>query len=452
MGRGNTSYLLVSSTLPDEPESPDFGTPLPSARPRFYYLLPLIAFLDVAGSVGLAALIIKQESEAGRHDSDPDAVAAAWEREKLVFAVLGCAVMRASTIAIVGVSRRMRDLGIIVAAVCILSALYNVSVANLLFQARPRPAPGRSAPTPEPWQQSGREPLYLTTAAAAAAGGWYAYAFAHATMPVLIGYQMAMTLLEWISYIAVVGVKVPPGGNPVKAKRWARNLARDPSYRQGVEVTSLYATDSGEDGEEEEDEYEEEEERVAYGVERQGQGVAGREAQEDDALLGQQVQARRSSVAGQQDGSSSINYGGVTGSPISYRAGVAEGTPGSRRGGTMVLPAWNSSPGLAEMGMASGIGGRAETASESESDPDEIIDIPSNPDLQRQESRRRLALAAHPERRMSSGTISLREELPVLAETPRRRRGEGGVRKKLAKLPSWLTRNRKGGGSGSSSK
>uniref|UniRef100_V5EVK3 Uncharacterized protein n=1 Tax=Kalmanozyma brasiliensis (strain GHG001) TaxID=1365824 RepID=V5EVK3_KALBG len=55
-------------------------------------------------------------------------------------------------------------------------------------------------------------------------------------MSILVGAEMAFTVIEWVLFIAVVGVKVPPGGNPAEAKRWARGLADDPHYQRGADA------------------------------------------------------------------------------------------------------------------------------------------------------------------------------------------------------------------------
>ncbi|GAC97122.1 hypothetical protein PHSY_004707 [Pseudozyma hubeiensis SY62] len=433
------SYILVSSTANlDEPETIPGEVPRSSSsRPRLFFLLPLVAALDVATALTLGILVLTQlsrhdepamriMSKVSHHDPlltlsslDPEnskSGNAAWERRKIVVLVMAFSVARACAYAIVGFSKRIRQLGVTVAAISILSTLFYVSVANLLFQARPKPG---VLDTPN-----------LSWSSIFASDTWrWPDAFRHfePTMPILVGAQMAFTLLEWILYIAIVGVKVPPGGNPVQAKRWARDLAQDPQFRRGVDAQSLYPSDDGQEATAAETEH------SAGGSHTQTEA----NMEQGRAQLSSPIS--NPSRGGQADGSEQPllgaspttprGYGSILteqmtpqaqGSVRSARSPAAAPSQGMSRSASARSGLYSKSPGAAELGVG-GIHAEAlededdeddehrdgEGDEEAEgSDPDDIIDITPNRAVARKEARLRLARAALPERRASGGTLS----------------------------------------------
>ncbi|CAD6973351.1 unnamed protein product [Tilletia controversa] len=56
-------------------------------------------------------------------------------------------------------------------------------------------------------------------------------------LPLFTAQQLLFTVLEWAAFIAVVGVRLPPGRNPIQARRWARSLQTH--HAEGVDARSL---------------------------------------------------------------------------------------------------------------------------------------------------------------------------------------------------------------------
>ncbi len=152
------SYVLVSSSAPldDSAAASDDARLDTRFRPKLFFLLPLVAALDVAVAITLGVLVLRQEAQ--HHDPpshhphhDPVMFSssfvsshvqldeAAWERRKIVLLVVAFSITRALAYAMVGFSKRIRQLGVTIAAISILSTLFYVSIANLLFQARRKP-------------------------------------------------------------------------------------------------------------------------------------------------------------------------------------------------------------------------------------------------------------------------------------------------------------------------
>lgn len=457
------SYILVSSSSPqdDSTSAPDdeTGPIYRSVRPRFFFLLPIVAFLDSAFAVMLGILILQQEAKhtpsgstspplsldpillsplSGKlPDTSPTPIDdAAWERRKIVLTVIAFSVTRACAYAIIGISKRIRELGVTVAAISILSTLFYVSIANLLLQARPKPDGNLGLHS------------FLTVLK-----DWHrpdAFKNTEPTMPILVGAQMALTLFEWVLYIAVVGVKIPPGGNSAEAKRWARGLAEDAGYQHGVEARSLYPSDGEDENEEEHlEEGEEERERCSStGTSRCNSWQTNTQEEGDleqaRASLAFPISnisrnhVTTSTVAGEADGSNqpllgaspARGYGSTLASPRTPRGpsqssstSQSHGSVRSKRSAhAMIRSASNRSgmfsrsPGAAELGAASPHAlqdgedddGRDEDGEEEaeRSDPDDIIDITPNRAVARKEARLRLARAALPERRASGGSLS----------------------------------------------
>ncbi|PWN50595.1 hypothetical protein IE53DRAFT_387085 [Violaceomyces palustris] len=425
------SYVLVSSSSPSTVSSSfplshraqnqdttvvhDLSSSAPSnPPPRFQLLLPIIALIDASASILLGSLIIRHETS-----SEPDS----HQRIRLALSVMGCAMLRSSTFAVVGFSKTIRDMGILVAAICLLSSLFLVSVANLLFQAR-----GTLSPPPSPLHQVAptyhqRRPLHPEP-----------------TFPILIGSQLAFTLLEWVSYIAVVGVKVPPGGNPIKARRWHRSLkdAAHLNNARSVDVRSIYDTeeDDEEDDDEDDDmgqsravaantmeEYESDQRTEEVGSRR------GKEVSERTPLQQQQSSPRPKSFGyGTLDSSGSAGGGAAAEVGRSFRSpttpsrrslrsqlskldvvgGSSSGDPNKSPRSARPVASTLSSIGFPTRsgGMETGEEeGEDEGEDDDDLDPNDIIDITSDRTISRQASRRRLALANHPARRTSGVSV-----------------------------------------------
>lgn len=434
------SYILISSSTAalDAPApAADESARVFGSRPRLFFFLPLLAALDVATTLTLGILVLNQLAKHDEpaahilggplsHDpvmtsslpgrTDPRLDDAAWERRKIVLLVIVFSIARAFSYGIVGFSIRIRQLGVTVAAISILSTLFYVSVANLLFQARPKP--GIVDKRSNSWS------------GVLASDAWrWPDAFRHfePTMPILVGVQMAFTLFEWILYIAIVGVKIPPGGNPVEAKRWARDLADDPQYRRGADMHSLYLSDDGHD--------QDITEEVRQPLEHHDAQDGG-ELQEVRTQLSSPIS--NLSCRGKSDGSDQPLLGASSSTPRGYgstladpktpqgpgsvrsvRSPVALQQHGMSRSSSALSGLYSRSPGTAELGPADRYeevladddddedeqDGEGDEVAEG-SDPDDIIDITPNRAVARKEARLRLARAALPARRASGGTLS----------------------------------------------
>lgn len=405
-----TSYILVSSASADEPQDSNFPSnsyaPSPRLRPRFYFFLPLVAVLDVALAIVLGVLVLRQEARRRSHPSHAGELDdAAWERRKIVVAVVVFSVARAAAYAIVGISRRIRQLGVTVAAMSILSTLFYVSVANLLFQARSKPD------VPDAGLLSWSEMLSL-------AHPWHwpeAFRQFVPTMPILVGSQQAFTLFEWILYIAVVGVKVPPGGNPITAKRWQRNLAQDPDFQRGVDAQSLYHSDV-EDGQPDE----QGPTQAAASVHtHEARGASDFSTPDDSADASSRPLLATSPARPYGYGSTASEPRTPPTDATAHRSPAAQMAQGMSRSASNRSGMYSRSPGAAELGLSSHrasaiVGDDSGEISEDHdddeeaegSDPDDIIDITPNRAVARKEARLRLARAALPERRASGGTLS----------------------------------------------
>ncbi|SJX61216.1 uncharacterized protein SRS1_12438 [Sporisorium reilianum f. sp. reilianum] len=449
------SYVLVPSSAPldDSPAIPDAAARAPASRPRLFFLLPLVAAIDIVTTVTLGILVLRQQAHHDESDPfsshDPVMTSSAhghsntrldkgaWERRKIVLLVVAFSIARACAFAIVGISRRVRQLGVTVAAISILSALFYVSVANLLFQARPKPDTLETRP--------------FSWSSLLASDEWrWPDAFRHfePTMPILVGAQMALTLFEWILYIAIVGVKIPPGGNPVEAKRWARNLADDPYFQRGVDAHSLYPSDDGREGEHDEvDANDRDFAASSTGAGDEVDAHADADVEQARTLLASPISnlSRKEQADGSDQpllgagpstprgygstlsdprtpqGSTSVSQkqGSVRSARSPAAAATAAGSASARgmsRSASARSDLYSRSPGAAELGGAGAHGeviedddderdGEGDEEAEG-SDPDDIIDITPNRAVARKEARLRLARAALPERRASGGTLS----------------------------------------------
>ncbi|KAN0060701.1 hypothetical protein ACQY0O_007359 [Thecaphora frezii] len=482
----SSSYVLVSSTRPDMPAYAAAAVSAPPPRPRHYVWLPVLAAFDAATTLLLAALTPlprqappshRVPAASGGGAADPPAPF--WDQRKTLLAIVVVGLLRSGTLAYVGVSRRIRRLGVAVAAVCILSMLYNISVANLLFQARGKPAVVMPPQTLPPANTNTTYSISTSVAAATMVLAQRRTVLSPSmlspasvsplhlisNMAFLVGSQMVFTLAEWLLYISVVGVKVPPGGNPVKARRWARSLARDPRYRDGVDAASLRLTDSEDDGMRNDfDEDDGDDEGIDFhDNHRNNKNINGAvypTANEDgaEARTGEEAENATRSPTGAAVRSVSPNanaqrqatdetallratneraalqsprrgYGSTDPAltpPRQRKQSQGSGAAGSvrshkapsltSRSRSVPFPSGLDAPRTAELGL---VGRRTDDlegyddgelvgqGDDDDQDPNDIIDISSDRRLMRHASRRRLALAAHPERKISGGSNAL---------------------------------------------
>lgn len=184
------------------------------SRPRFWALLPLLALLDVASEnyVGISVMLAAQSSSAqdylvggtAKQSRKPD------QKILLCVAILGICLMRSATIAVVGISNKTDQLGLVVAAVCAISALVLVAVFNLLFQS------GNLYK-----HQDSISPLWNVEDV-----------LGHVSKPslaLLTSIGLVFTLLEYVMYVLVVGIRVPPGGGVAistmqHVRQWKRGI------------------------------------------------------------------------------------------------------------------------------------------------------------------------------------------------------------------------------------
>lgn len=236
----------------------------------------------------------------------------------------------------------------------------------------------------------------------------------------MAGIQLALTLVEWISYIAVVGVRVPPGPSRLRAARWARELRA--SDVQGLDVRSVYDetfVEDEDDGEDDEDLDAEEEERAeaegqlageagfSHSATRSGSGHFYAEPEEVDRDIERGPRTPEASSSGSV-----------------LRASSALGRSGSRTtsadDGGHAFEGHSTIAQNERDGRDSDGEDDAEGEEDLSADPDDIVDITPNRALSRQASRRRLALAAHPNRSSSTwSTILSPGRSPRSPRTPR---------------------------------
>ncbi|PWN46366.1 hypothetical protein IE81DRAFT_319274 [Ceraceosorus guamensis] len=184
-----------------------------------------MATLDILICAALTALLLY-----GPSSDDPagggDDQAKVEKTRRLIFALAASGLIRATTVGVIGCSRKVRELTIAVAAICLVSILVIVSVSNVLFllPAKARSMDGIGASLTS-------VPHHLEE-------------LPRLSVAYLSGQQLIFTLLEWALFVGVVGVRVPPGGvNAAGARRWQQALAAE---RWDGEVESLYEGRSGE--------------------------------------------------------------------------------------------------------------------------------------------------------------------------------------------------------------
>ncbi|CAO1612662.1 unnamed protein product [Jaminaea pallidilutea] len=188
------------------------------SRPRFWYLLPLIAFIDITVEIAVGAPLIAHLRDHGRgtpggghRPGHGHPKGSPWESGRavsLVATILGVALMRATTVSVVGIGNKTDQLGLIIAGVCALSALVLVSVFNLLFQSGVL------------LHRSDDQMLHTTMISAAQ---WWT-----PSLTLLTSIGLVFTVFEYVLYVLVVGIRVPPGGGGIgrmqQVRRWKRGL------------------------------------------------------------------------------------------------------------------------------------------------------------------------------------------------------------------------------------
>lgn len=401
------SYILISTSSPqntsgDIPQSSAYAR---RRRPRCSILLPLLALIDGVVTLLLGTFVYRQEvhnhasgsqiptTSAPRH-------AASRERQKIILIVIAFSIARACAYAIVGFSKKIHQQGVTIAAISILSTLFYVSIANMLFQARSKHTAHSPVDDLSKWH-------------------WVdSFRHVHPTMSILLGIELVFTLLEWVVYIAVVGVKIPPGSNPVRAKRWARSLAKNPGYQRGAESQSLHASDP-EDVEQTDD---------SHGDDTDDEPPASPSRHRSPSHSNRSASSPAAADTLRPQGYGSMLDGPKT--PPTNRISRADINQGSVRSNRSIMQApqigsrqselYAPSSGFAELGLNSISvadnddaddsmnSGQNETDADEDgaSDPDDIVDVTPNRKVARQEARMRLAHAALPNRRPSGGTLA----------------------------------------------
>lgn len=191
-------------------------------------------------------------------------------------------------------------------------------------------------------------------------------------MSVLVGVEIGWTMLEWVLFIAVVGVRVQPRGR-------GRRLSEE---GRGVQTRSLYDED-----------------------EEEGEGEAGKDVAEQE---GERLPSPISLHSPEETSKPLLGTSPHT--PRGYGSTLV--TPKTPQGGSIRKSgSFSRSPSAAELGpnddpadISTDLDPDEESGAEG-SDPDDIIDITPNRVVARKEARLRLARAALPVRRASVGTL-----------------------------------------------
>lgn len=202
----------------------------PRPRPRFWLVLVFIVLVDVIleGLVG-GRLIAKHGEVEVNPGSTPSPPASDGEQKSrrivsLTIAILGAGAMRNATIAVVAIGNKTDQLGLTVAGVCALSALILVSIFNLLFQ-------------------SGM--LYINTSANVAAVHLH---LPKSSLSLLTSIGLVFTIIEYIAYVLVVGIRIPPTGVSAarmrEARRWKRGVRASEAFPHQEEHEDVFRSES----------------------------------------------------------------------------------------------------------------------------------------------------------------------------------------------------------------
>ncbi|CAO1622883.1 unnamed protein product [Sympodiomycopsis kandeliae] len=406
----------------------------PRPRPRFWIILALIVLIDAIceGYVGYRVII--ENSDIAISPGSPSVSKDKKNSQKIVslaIAILGAGAMRCMTISVVAIGNKTDQLGLTVAAICALSVLITVSVFNLLFQSGMLFYLPEQIHLPEP------------------------------TLSLLTSTSLVFTLVEYVAYVLVVGIRVPPNGVSAarmrEARRWKRGVResglqyhaedeeeefpRRPQQQQQQSSSPFLPKSAGRRG-------------SGYGTMTQESEAAGpsRSPSNRSPALGLQSVSPRSSVS-QSQGPHTGSLDLEVGSPGSRRGGTPRSTDSrlrSREGSEHVsqTPQQSHSPTKyhdddqddddsedeeEEDQRAIAADTTEETEEEEEDDdeeeeddfdgqdPNEILDIPpTSTNATKEESRARLALAMNTELRRSrtASMISRHEETYNNEEEP----------------------------------
>ncbi|CAD6934408.1 unnamed protein product [Tilletia controversa] len=398
----NNRIALLDSVNGASYRSSHYPHPLPA--PRFRLFLPVLALVDLLVSLSLCAIAYEQysHSELDPGEGDDGGAAPREAARRLAVSLLACSVFRTTVLTAVGFSKQTRSMGVLIAATCLLSILFVMSIANMLLEAHAL----RSATSNPP--AAFLPPTPFSTPQLHYGHHLRIPALPLPVLPLFTAQQLLFTVLEWAAFIAVVGVRLPPGRNPIQARRWARSLQTH--HAEGVDARSLMEVGGeGDSGSEDEEEVE-------------GEGDDTLEHRHGgDELAGD---GRRSKSPDSSKGPSSLRpiaplsprfpIGSPSPAPSLNVANPAQQDPHRIPSSSstqissaqqLVLdhpsapPASHGIPDLELQLEASQLSLPASALSPDDDDDDEegdaqdIIDIPADKQLSRQESRRRLANA-----------------------------------------------------------
>lgn len=203
----------------------DAQQPLPGTgivrrpRPRFWYLLPLLSLLDVLLEtiVAFPLLFATTSTNPSTTKPNPDSSIDSTRVRTLTATLLSACMLRCATLSIISIGNRTDQLGLIVAGVCAASALVGVSVFNLLFQEG---ALSPSSPASSSWRDNLPTP----------------------TLTLLTSLGLGFTVLEYILYVIVVGIRVPPSQGQAGGVRRMGDVRR---WKRGVRAVGLQQQGQG---------------------------------------------------------------------------------------------------------------------------------------------------------------------------------------------------------------
>ncbi|CAD6911870.1 unnamed protein product [Tilletia caries] len=227
----NNRIALLDSVNGASYRSSHYPHPLPA--PRFRLFLPVLALVDLLVSLSLCAIAYEQysHSELDPGEGDDGGAAPREAARRLAVSLLACSVFRTTVLTAVGFSKQTRSMGVLIAATCLLSILFVMSIANMLLEAHAL----RSATSNPP--AAFLPPTPFSTPQLHYGHHLRIPALPLPVLPLFTAQQLLFTVLEWAAFIAVVGVRLPPGRNPIQARRWARSLQTH--HAEGVDARSL---------------------------------------------------------------------------------------------------------------------------------------------------------------------------------------------------------------------
>ncbi|KAE8217619.1 hypothetical protein CF319_g8333 [Tilletia indica] len=446
-----SSYIIVTAPTADNNAISLFdngpyrqSAPPQHPPPRFRLFLPALALVDLLISLALCAIAYEQYAH-----PEPDrdgAQAAAHAAQRLAISLFACSVFRTTVLTGVGFSKQTRSMGVLIAATCLLSVLFVMSVANMLLEAHAL----RSA-------SSSLQRVIIPAVLAIPEIHFGLFKVPELPVPVLplfILQQLLFTVFEWAAFIAVVGVRLPPGRNPIQARRWARTLQQH--HGDGVDARSLMEPHGeGDSGSEEgsDDAFEDNEQEVSAAIRAMHSRPKSPESQKAPSSIRPIAPQSPRFPLGSPSPAPSLNSAQSATQDSRHAASTSGQHPPNRMasGGTIGFDsssvdgqdhpaAASSSHGAPDLELqleASQLSLPASALSpddvdeEFAHDPQDIIDIPADKQLSRQESRRRLA-KAYARSNASSSSIN---DIPG----SRRSMGGGGRRDSAISIRSTST-------------